>query len=204
MIKEKYKAVVLLSGGIDSTVALVKMIKRVGKDQVLCLIIDYQQKQRIRELKAAWQIAQYYEVDYMDLEVRMPNRLNDKDAYLPGRNAVFLSLACAWAEHFGAEMVSFGANNDDYQNYPDCRVEWITSFIEQLNSSEMKVRVVYDLLNMSKAGVIAYGKELGVPFELTWSCYNHGAEPCGECDACKLRAEAFKKSDTYLEDKSEI
>lgn len=202
-MNKKFKAVVLLSGGIDSAVALAKMINRVGKDHILCLIIDYGQPQRMKELQAAMVISKYYEVSHRYLKVELPMRLNDKDAVLPGRNAVLLSLACAWAEHYGAEMVSIGVNNDDFRNYPDCRIVWIEKFVQQLVASEMKVRVIYDLIHLSKGGVIAYGAELRVPFHLTWSCYNGGNKPCGKCDACILREKAMKKLDSFLGDISD-
>lgn len=204
MNKTEYKAVVLLSGGIDSAVTLGKVLTLHLPEDVLCLIIDYNQRQRIQELKAAWIIAQHYGVDYKDIEIMLPKRLNDKDALLPGRNAAFLTIACAYAESVGAQTVYIGANKDDQEFYPDCRSVWLDHFNHLMSWSEMKVRVKALLIELSKIGVVSLGKELGVPLQSTWSCYNHGNRHCGKCDTCKLRAEAFKKADTFLEDMSEI
>lgn len=204
MNKDNYKAVVLLSGGIDSAVTLGKVLDTIPNEDVLCLIIDYNQKHRIQELKSAWMIAEHYGVDTLDIEISLPKRLNDKDALLPGRNAAFLTIACAYAESLNAKNVYLGANHDDHNNYPDCRSQWVDQFNKLLELSEMKVRVKALLINLSKTGVVSFGKELGVPLQKTWSCYNHGPKHCGKCDACVLRAKAFKESDTYLEDASEI
>ena len=195
MNKDKYKAAVLLSGGLDSAVCLARAIQHLGKENVFALIIDYNQRQRIRELQAAWTLGKYYDIDYLDIEIKMPVRLNDKDALLPGRNAVFLSLACAWAEHYGAESVYFGANLDDYTNYPDCRKEFIELLNRQNKITGMNVRIVCEVAGYSKVGVLSAARQLAVPINLTWSCYNHGATPCGQCDACKLREQAEKDLD---------
>lgn len=204
MNKTEYKAVVLLSGGIDSAVTLGKVAKMYPPKDILCLIIDYNQRHRANEMRAAYHIAKFYGVDYKDLIIPLPTRLNDKDALLPGRNAAFMTVACSYAESVGASWLYVGANKDDELNYPDCRSSFIDLFNRLLDVQEMKVQVDALLIGMSKAGVISYGLELNVPLTMTWSCYNSGPEPCGKCDACVLREKAFKESDTFLEDKSEI
>lgn len=204
MSRTKYKSIILLSGGIDSTVTLGKVIDMKGADDILCLIIDYKQKTLNSELFSAKRICAHYQVDYRIIKIDLPWRLNDKDALLPGRNTAFLAVACAFAESVGAKTVYIGANYDDHKVYADCRAKYFDHYNELLSLSDMQVQVHALFISLSKPGVISMGMELDVPLDMTWSCYNEGDFPCDECDACLLREESFKKAVTYLEDKSAI
>lgn len=120
--------------------------------------------------------------------------------YVPARNSIFLSLAASLAEAKGAEAIYFGANALDYSGYPDCRPEFIEAFEEMIRrgtragSEGRRIRVVAPLLRMTKAEIVRLGRELGVPFEWTWSCYDGKELPCGECDSCILRAKGFREA----------
>ena len=120
--------------------------------------------------------------------------------YVPARNSIFLSLAASLAEVEGAEAIYFGANALDYSGYPDCRPEFIEAFEEMIRrgtragSEGKRIRVVAPLLRMTKAEIVKLGRELGVPFEWTWSCYEGKDTPCGECDSCILRAKGFREA----------
>lgn len=187
------KSVVLLSGGIDSTVALAHTKAE------LALSVNYGQIHR-RELHAAAAIAKHYGVEHHEVNIAsaldIPCALTGRgkipdghaeapDAtFVPGRNIVLLSLATAWANKWGYGAVVIGANADDNAGYPDCR----PGFIERVKEATLTgygVTVWAPLLRMTKRQVIEYGRELEIPFDLTWSCYRGGADPCGRCGACE-------------------
>jgi len=120
--------------------------------------------------------------------------------YVPGRNIIFLSLALSCAETIGAEAIFIGAHSQDYSGYPDCRPEFYRAFDRVIATGtksgveKKKIKVRIPLIRKTKAGIIRIGNKLGVPFELTWSCYEGGAAPCQECDSCYFRAKGFKEA----------
>jgi 7-cyano-7-deazaguanine synthase len=209
------KAVVILSGGLDSTVCLAEAVAT--GDGVIVLSIDYGQRHAV-ELQRARAIAAHYGVEHieqrLDLSAWGGSALTDasidvpvagSDAgipitYVPGRNLIFLSLAIALAEARGCEHVSIGVNALDYSGYPDCRPEFIASFRQtaalalRTGVEGSPVDVITPLIDMTKAQIVRRGVDLGAPLELTWSCYRGNDTPCGDCDSCVLRAKGFSES----------
>jgi 7-cyano-7-deazaguanine synthase len=209
------RAVVLLSGGVDSTTTLA--IARAEGYACYALSFRYGQRHAI-ELEAAQRIAQTLgavEHKILDIDLRafggsaltddiaVP-KLRTADAsipvtYVPARNTIFLSLALAWAEVLGARDIFIGVNALDYSGYPDCRPEYIAAFqrmadlATKAGAEGSHFCVHTPLIEMSKADIIRKGLELGVDFELTFSCYDPSPDgsPCGQCDSCQIRAQGF-------------
>ena len=213
------KAVVLLSGGLDSSTVLGMTVNLIGNKNVTALSFDYEQR-HIRELKSAANIAKYYKVEHRilktsfraiggsaltsDIEVPVNRDLEEMGhdipiTYVPARNTIFLSFALALAEVTNSDTVIYGANSLDYSGYPDCRPEYVDAFnnlSKYMNTKGIEgkpIKIWAPIINMTKAEIIQLGISLGVPYELTWSCYNGGEVPCGECDSCKLRIRGFEE-----------
>lgn len=208
------RAVVLLSGGLDS--ATVLAVARSQHDAILALTMHYGQRHAV-ELDAARALATHFGVARHDvLEVPFPrfgaSALTDsidvpKDGlagegipitYVPARNTVFLSLGLAYAEAWQAQSVYIGVSSVDYSGYPDCRPEFIDAFqhvIEVGTKAGVEgnpIRIVAPLLRLSKADTIRLGLSHGLDYGMTTSCYDPvGASPCGGCDSCRIRAAAF-------------
>jgi 7-cyano-7-deazaguanine synthase len=206
------KAIVLLSGGLDSATTL--YYAKAGGYDVRALIFDYGQRHR-REIAAARAVARSAGVPFevvkismpwkgsalLDLSVRVPSHGVKKNSipptYVPARNIIFLSFAASFAEAVGARDVFIGANAVDYSGYPDCRPKFFKAFQAALDQGlktgvEHKgIRILTPLVDMTKAGIVRLGKKLGVPFAKTWSCYNGAGNVCGVCDSCRLRAKGF-------------
>jgi len=213
MSKAKDRAVVLLSGGLDSSTTL--YVARQRGYQVFCLIFDYGQRHR-KELKAATRIAAYSGCEYQLVKISLPwkgSALLDRSialpenrhiipkeipvTYVPARNIIFLSFAASYAEAVGAKAIFIGANAIDYSGYPDCRPEFYSAYQQALDRGlkaglEGKAIKIYTpLIRKTKAQIITCGLKLKVPYHLTWSCYRGGKNPCGKCDSCLLRAKGF-------------
>jgi len=206
------KAVVLLSGGLDSAVTL--YFAKSKKYQCQALIFDYGQRHR-REIEAAKCIAKRAGVKFEVIKISLPwkgSSLLDKrnisrsrgslipSTYVPARNIIFLSFALSFAEAIKANAIFIGAHAQDYSGYPDCRSEFFHAF-KKVASTGTKagiekngVEIKTPLLNMGKADIIRLGSRLKVPFELTWSCYKGGRAPCGVCDSCYYRDKGFKEA----------
>ncbi|NCJ07440.1 7-cyano-7-deazaguanine synthase QueC [Synechococcales cyanobacterium C] len=214
------KAVILLSGGLDSSTVLYQA-KAEGV-QCHALSFDYQQRHR-QELKAAQAIAksvgvEQHQIVRFDLglwggsaltdgALKLPQRrsLAEMSAeipitYVPARNTIFLSFALGYAEAIAAERVYIGVNSLDYSGYPDCRPDYIEAMQEvfRLGTKQGRkgqaITIETPLIQLKKTEIIQLGNQLGVPWELTWSCYSEGSEPpvaCGVCDSCQLRLAAF-------------
>lgn len=212
------RAVVLLSGGLDSTTAAA-MAKREGWE-LYALTMRYGQV-HAAELAAARRVADALGVTrHVEMAVDLSafggsslvgegdipkDQLGETgvpNTYVPARNTVFLSLALAWAEVLGAERIVIGVNALDYSGYPDCRPEFIAAF-EYLASLATRagvegrpLRLYTPLQHLSKAGIIRLGRELGLDYGLTHSCYDPTPDdkPCGHCDSCLLRARGFAEA----------
>jgi 7-cyano-7-deazaguanine synthase len=216
------KAVCLLSGGLDSATCLA-LARRNGYE-TYALSFDYGQRHRV-ELAAAARVAESlgaaaHRVMELDLRVFGNSALTaDIDVpkgrdeatmdaeipvtYVPARNTIFLSLALAWAEVLEAQDIFIGVNALDYSGYPDCRPEFIAAFESMSNlatkagvEGRTKIKIHTPLISLTKAGIVKLGRELGLNFSLTHSCYDpdqHG-RPCGLCDSCLLRRKGFAEA----------
>ncbi|MCU4175142.1 7-cyano-7-deazaguanine synthase QueC [Carboxylicivirga sp. N1Y90] len=212
------KAIVLLSGGLDSAVALY-LAKQEAKE-VHAISFDYGQRHD-RELQAAKAIAEKAEVKShqvvtlkldqwggssltdksMPLEDGDVNRDDIPVTYVPARNMVFLSVAASYAEAIDAQNIFIGVSEVDYSGYVDCRQEFIDSMEKAINlgtvmgaEKNRPIKIHAPFVNKTKAQEITLGMDLGVDFGLTWSCYRGDEKPCGTCDSCLLRAKAFTEA----------
>lgn len=212
------KAVVLLSGGIDSTTCLAQAVKEYGAESVLALNVFYGQKHD-RELQAAVNVADFYGVQYMRQDLTEVFKLSNctllkgrediphktyaeqtdgktpVSTYVPFRNGLFLSYATAIALSVGAHEVWYGAHKDDAAGaaYPDCSYEFadaMDSAISEGTGGKVRLRVPF--IHQNKAAIVAEGLELGAPYHLTWSCYEGGNKACGTCGTCRDRLQAFR------------
>ena len=206
-------AVVLLSGGLDSTT--VAAIARAQGFRLLALTIDYNQRHRI-ELEHAARVAAAIGVERhivvaVDLRGFGGSALTDDIAvpksgvapgipvtYVPARNTIFLAVALGWAEAAGAKDLFIGVNALDYSGYPDCRPAFIAAFEAMANvaTRDGGFAVHAPLKDMTKADIVREAGVLGVDLGLTWSCYDPtpAGRPCGECDSCRLRAKGFAEA----------
>ena len=209
------RAVVLLSGGLDSTTTLFYAKEKGYK--VSALIFDYGQRHK-KEIIRAKRIARLAHFDCTVLKIGFPwkgSALLDKKipvpirrkidekiipvTYVPARNIIFLSYAASFAETIGARTIFIGANARDYSGYPDCRPEFFKIFQEVLKKGSKSgvegkaIRIATPLVHMTKAQIISLGLKLKVPYHLTWSCYMGEKIPCGVCDSCHLREKGFKE-----------
>lgn len=216
---DNMRAIVLLSGGLDSTTAAA--VARKEGWELYGLTIKYGQVHAAelaaaRRVAAAMSFARHIELDVdlkafggssllgagdipKDRALGTPGRAEIPSTYVPARNTVFLSLALGWAEVVGAERIVIGVNALDYSGYPDCRPDYIAAF-EYLASLATRagvegrpLRIFAPLLPLTKGGIIRLGLELGVDYGLTHSCYDPKPDgrPCGHCDSCQLRARGF-------------
>ena len=214
------QAVVLLSGGLDSTVAL-WWAKKNGY-RCSALSFDYGQRHH-RELKSAAAIAKKARVPWTVVKfqlpwggssligknIPLPKRSLDKisharipSTYVPARNTIFLSFAMSWADQMGASAIVIGANAIDYSGYPDCRPNYLHAFenVATLGSKtgaekKQRLKILAPLLRLTKAQIISLGRKLRAPIGSTWSCYQGGKKPCGRCDSCLLREKGFLEAD---------
>lgn len=214
------RAVILLSGGLDSTTTLA--IARSLGYSCFCLSFDYGQKQTV-ELEKAKAIAIRYQAERhlilnLDLDkiggsaltdaIEVPKNGTPGDestipvTYVPARNTILLAHAVAWAEVLGAWDIFIGVNAVDYSGYPDCRPEFLEAFAHMANlgtkagvSGQKKFTIQTPLLRLSKAEIIRKGLALGVDYSGTHSCYDpQGNKACGRCDACRLRLRGFAEA----------
>ena len=211
------KAVVLLSGGLDSATTLYEAKSRGYGCH--CLILDYGQRHR-REIEAAKKVARAAGCSYDVVRMRFPwkgSALTDRGiavptgrslkrmargipaTYVPARNTIFLSLALGCAEAIGARSIFIGANAIDYSGYPDCRpayyraMQRVARLGTKVGVNGNGIRILTPLIRKTKADIIRLGTRLGVPYRLTWSCYLGGRRPCGRCDSCLLRRKGFQE-----------
>jgi len=216
------RAVVLLSGGLDSTTTLA-IAKRQGYE-AFALTFAYGQR-HAQEIEAARRVAEHFAVArhvvaQIDLRLFGGSALTDEIAvpkgraleemaqgipvtYVPARNTVFLSFALAWAEVLGSNDIFIGVNALDYSGYPDCRLEYIQAYQDMANlatkagvEGRQRLTIHTPLIHLSKAEIVRTGLELDVPFALTLTCYDPSAagDACGFCDACLLRLKGFAEN----------
>ena len=210
------KSVVLLSGGMDST--LTATIARRESADVAAMHFNYRHRTEQRELKAFNDVA-----DFLDIKERMVvdvdvlrkiggSSLTDPSipvaaadltnvevpsSYVPFRNGVFLSIAAGWAEVLNAGQLYIGAVEEDSSGYPDCRSIFFDAFEQAINLGTKpgtNIRIVTPLIGMSKEEIVRKSIELGAPLELSWSCYQGEDVACGECDSCALRLRGFARA----------
>ena len=215
------KALVLMSGGVDSSTALGMAVDRYGKENVIALSVSYGQKHD-KEIRAAEAVTAHYGVEQMFLDLsrifeysncsllqqstdEIPQSSYSKQisetggqkpvsTYVPFRNGLFLSTAASIALSRECGVIYYGAHADDAAGaaYPDCSPVFNNAMNQAIwEGSGHQVRIEAPFVNMNKADIVKTGLELGVPYELTWSCYEGKDEPCGKCGTCIDRAAAF-------------
>jgi len=221
-MKVRKKAVVLLSGGLDSTTALA--VARSAGYELYAMSFRYGQRHSL-ELESASRVASAIGVEKhliadFDLraiggsaltdQIEVPKERGAEEiasgipvTYVPARNTIFLSFALGWAEVLGAQDIFIGVNALDYSGYPDCRPEYIESFERMANlatkagvEGRLRLKIHTPLIAMTKAEIIAIGLKLGVDYSLTHSCYDPSSEgiSCGKCDSCLLRLKGFAEA----------
>ena len=222
-MKDLGKAVVLLSGGMDSCVTTAIARERHGASNIALLHAGYGQRTQRRERRAFEEIADFYgvrerlvvQLDHFRTiggsaltveEIAVPeNELGAPGphgsaipvTYVPFRNAHFLSVAVSWAEVMGAGTIYIGAVAEDSSGYPDCRPEYYRVFQELIRAGtkpETQIEIVTPVIQMKKSEIIRRGLALGAPLDLTWSCYQEEEIACGACDSCLLRLRAFAEA----------
>ena len=214
------KAIVLFSGGLDSTTLLAMCVKEFGAENIIALSLYYGQKHS-REIRSAEEVVKYYGVEHIQLNVaeifkdsdctllegrgEIPEesyadqlkKINGKpvSTYVPFRNGLFLSIATSMAIAKECEIICYGAHADDAAGnaYPDCS----TAFLNFMNGavyegSGRSVTIRAPFIEKTKKDIVAEGIRLNVPYELTWSCYEGGEKPCGKCGTCIDRVKAFE------------
>ncbi len=211
------KAVVLFSGGLDSTTVLVYAMKQ-GYD-VYPLTFSYGQRHAIEIKQSERTLEKYglmnrqtvFSIDLtpfvncslINKNLEVPEFAENRipSTYVPSRNIIFLSIASGMAETLGAEKIFIGVNSVDYSGYPDCRPEFVDAFNKTIavgtkQGVESGIKVEAPILNMSKKEIIELGMSLGVDYSLTHSCYNPTPDglSCGVCDSCRLRLEGFRQA----------
>ena len=213
---ERRKAVILVSGGMDSCVTAATAIP--DGYQPAFLHINYGQRTESRELKAFNEIADHYQIEQKlvvdishlseigascltDENIEVPDADLESDdipiSYVPFRNANILAAATSWAEVLGAKTIYVGAVEEDSSGYPDCRRSFFDAFEQTIDTGtkpETQIKIITPLITLSKKEIVEKGIELKAPLHLTWSCYENEAVPCGKCDSCALRARGFEQA----------
>ena len=208
-------AIVLVSGGMDScvTTAIANVDYRLAM-----LHVGYGQRTEARELRAFNAVADFYEAEHRmvcrldhlkqiggssltDIKIAVEaanlERSGIPSSYVPFRNAHFISIAVSWGEVLGAHKIFMGAVAEDSSGYPDCRPEYYAAFNRVIvagTKPETHLELVTPIINLRKGQIVRRGRELGAPFELTWSCYQGQEAACGVCDSCALRLRAFEEA----------
>jgi 7-cyano-7-deazaguanine synthase len=207
--RQNNKAVILLSGGLDSATTLY-FAKRYGC-RIHSLIFDYGQRHN-KEIKAAVKLSKINKIPYDIVNLNLPwiksslmrkskklpqpsmHKKGVVDTYICARNIIFLSYATSLAESIHATKIFIGAHTQDYSGYPDCRPDFIRAMERAVNLgiAHPGIEIVTPLISRSKRDILKLARELRVPLQYTWSCYRGGKYPCGKCDSCRFRARAFK------------
>jgi 7-cyano-7-deazaguanine synthase len=212
---DKPLAIILASGGMDScvTTAIANVDYRLAM-----LHVGYGQRTEARELRAFNAVAEFYQAEHrlvcrldhlkqiggssltdarIAVEIANLERQDIPSSYVPFRNAHFISIAVSWGEVLGARKIFIGAVAEDSSGYPDCRPEYYEAFngvIAAGTKPGTQLEIVTPVIHMRKSEIVRCGRELGAPFELTWSCYQGQEVACGVCDSCALRLRAFEEA----------
>ena len=213
------KSIVLLSSGLDSTVAFKEAYDI--SDEILCVTFDYGQKARKKEISFAKKICERYKSGHIIIELpwyrtfrgvltggsALPkisgNELDDKEitkktaeiVWVPARNVVFLSIASALAENYKYDTIVTGFDVEEAASFPDNTIEFVLRFNEMLKFGTLtKTSVWAPLISMNKSDIVKRGLEIGAPLEWSWSCYDGSEKPCGICESCLRRKRAFEIS----------
>lgn len=213
---EQNIAIVLLSGGMDSTVCMA-IAQSLGYE-LAALHINYGQRTQQRELRAFNDVCDYYQcnrrlvVDISHLAAIGGSSLTDQtmsiekadlerkdipSSYVPFRNANILAIATSWAEVLQARAIVIGAVQDDSSGYPDCRREFFDAFQQVIRTGtkpDTHIDILTPVIHLSKKEIVQKGHELHAPFQLTWSCYGEEEQACGQCDSCALRLRGFAQA----------
>lgn len=199
------KAIVLVSGGMDSAVCLAMAVQKYGKDNVKALSMHYGQTHDVEQAHAI-DLCKHYDVEMIMYDVRdiftifdssliraaRQKITDDGHTYVPARNLIFLSIAAGIAESIHYDEIWYGAHADDAAGYPDTTPSFLFVAREAIREgTKSKVKVLAPFINAGKHFIVKVGMDLGVPFEKTWSCYQGGFRACGVCPTCKLRLKAF-------------
>lgn len=209
-------SVVLLSGGMDSTLSLA--IARTESDRIAALHLNYRHRTEQRELKAFTEICDHYGIaDRLVIDLEFLRKIGGSSltdssievgkadlknteipqTYVPFRNGNFLAMAASWAEVIHAERIYIGAVEEDSSGYPDCRRSFFDSFGQTIDLGtrpETRISIMTPLIRMKKSEIVRHALELQAPLHLTWSCYQSEIEACGECDSCALRLRGFREA----------
>jgi 7-cyano-7-deazaguanine synthase len=216
MVRDAKRAIVLLSGGMDSTVCAALAVRDYD---AAALHVSYGQRTEEREQRAFFAICERLGIRdrllvrnealpaiggsaLTDRTIGVPESHDvGKDipvTYVPFRNAHFLAVAVSWAEVLGAGRIFIGAVEQDSSGYPDCRPAYYQAFnqVIKLGTKDGRIEIVTPLIQLRKSEIVRLGLELGAPFDLTWSCYSREDSACGVCDSCVLRLRAFRDADS--------
>tara|TARA_R100000789_G_scaffold88939_2_gene85900 strand:- start:46 stop:705 length:660 start_codon:yes stop_codon:yes gene_type:complete len=207
------KAVIILSGGMDSTTLLYKILSE--GYEASAISFDYNQKHK-KELTVATKTCQKFDVPHKIVNLSILNELapssltrddwdvpeghytdeNMKETVVPNRNMVMLSLATSYAIGIKADKVFYGAHSGDHDIYPDCREEYVQQLGKTIEMCDWhKIELVAPFLNIDKGDIVIKGQALNVDYSLTWTCYKGREEACGKCGSCVERLEAFEKAE---------
>jgi 7-cyano-7-deazaguanine synthase len=207
-LEKVVRSIVLLSGGLDSAVALYWALDK--GYEVETLTFDYFRRSQ-KEIEACLKISKFAMCPNRRIELAFLKEIDDdkkinrntgltsvESAYIPGRNLIFYGIAVSFAEVADARYIVGGHNKNDAENFPDSSLEFFKLFNQAASlgkfTGSKTGKVVLPFARLDKSEVLRLGARLGVPFELTWSCYKSGNKPCQKCLSCKLRAESFEKA----------
>jgi 7-cyano-7-deazaguanine synthase len=204
------RAVVLMSGGLDSCVCA-GMAHSMGYELHI-LFVKYGQKTEKKEEQCVKELTNYFKADLKILDLDFLKDIGGSSltsdvevtrddtgipsTYVPFRNSIFLSLATAWAEILNANAVFYGANSVDFSGYPDCRPDYFKAFQNLIEKGTKRgdIKLIVPLAEMSKSEIVKKGIELRLPLEHTWSCYFNTEKACGKCESCRLRLKGFEEA----------
>jgi 7-cyano-7-deazaguanine synthase len=204
------RAVVLMSGGLDSCVCA-GMAQNRGYELHI-LFVKYGQKTEKKEEQCVKELTNYFKADLKILDLDFLKDIGGSSltsdvevtrddtgipsTYVPFRNSIFLSLATAWAEILNANAVFYGANSVDFSGYPDCRPDYFKAFQNLIEKGTKRgdIKLIVPLAEMSKSEIVKKGIELRLPLEHTWSCYFNTEKACGKCESCRLRLKGFEEA----------
>ena len=218
LLGNKSKCIVILSGGMDSATTLAYAVRKHGSENTIALTFDYGQR-HLKEMQAAATLCAHYKVKQIvfrvfleaiggsaltDKAIQVPAFKTDEDAwkqthvaltYVPFRNTIFCAIAVAYSEALGCKYIYTGFNYIDSGGYPDTRPEYLDALNRLIKlGSRDKPTVIAPLITMTKKEIVQFGETLGVPWRLTWSCYQGKERPCGKCNACIQRRKGFEQA----------